>query len=57
MKLCIICKTPIEHGLDFVTEAGPVHMGQCKHYHDEIVKNIQEGEAEADLIEETTVLL
>lgn len=57
MKTCIICKTPIEEGLEVITEAGPVHMGQCKHYHDEILRNIQEGESSEDLIEESQLLL
>lgn len=55
--ICIVCKTPIDAGLEIQTETGPVHMGQCKQYHEEIVKNIQENEIDYDLLEESTLLL
>lgn len=55
--ICIVCKTPIDSGLEIVTETGHVHMGQCKHYHDELVNSLQEGESEADLFEESQLLL
>lgn len=57
MKLCVICKTPIETGLEVMTETGPVHMGQCKQYHDEITSRIQENEIDEDLIEESQLLM
>lgn len=56
-KTCIVCKTPIDAGLEIMTETGPVHMGQCKHYHEELVSSLQEGEVESDLLEESQLLM
>lgn len=57
MKTCIICKTPIESGLEIEVETGFVHMGQCKQYHDEIVESLMEAQEKEDLIEESQLLL
>ncbi|QHJ78813.1 MAG: hypothetical protein [Caudoviricetes sp.] len=58
MKICLICKTPIEDGLDIMTESGGhVHMGQCKAYHDELIECLKEGEHEEDLLAETQLLM
>lgn len=31
MKICSICKTPIEDGIEVFTEVGHVHPGPCLH--------------------------
>lgn len=41
-KICLICKTPIENGIEVKTDTGFVHMGTCQRHYNELNESLNE---------------
>lgn len=51
MKICVVCKTPIQEGLEIESPVGDVHPGPCLHMLKSDDGSLNESESSVDEIQ------
>lgn len=53
MKICVVCKTPIQEGLEIQTSRGYVHPGPCS----QVLSERSESLNESDELQDVQMIL